>query len=208
MGHTQINTTIRIGVPVTNAQHFELMYQRNPDPWRVASDWYERRKRDLLLASLPLERYRHGFEPGCGNGETTLKLLERCDRLCAVDFSQKAIQLCKERIPTECQGRLTLQSLALPVDWPDIPKNGFDLIVVSEISYYFNDKNLNIFNNQCISSLSNEGHLLLCHWIHPAPDRKQSTEVLHKGLNKNLQLKSLVAHQDTDFHLRVWQKKG
>ena len=68
-------------------QHFEQMYQADPDPWQVASRWYERRKRDLLLAALPRERYAHGFEPGCGNGETTQRLLQRCERLCAVDFS-------------------------------------------------------------------------------------------------------------------------
>lgn len=42
-------------------QHFEQMYQADPDPWQVASRWYERRKRDLLLAALPRERYAHGF---------------------------------------------------------------------------------------------------------------------------------------------------
>src|SRR5258708_25102140 len=71
------------------------MCEDGPDPWQVASRWYERRKRDLLLAALPRERYAHGFEPGCGNGETTQRLLQRCERLCAVDFSARAVDLCR-----------------------------------------------------------------------------------------------------------------
>ena len=40
------------------------------DPWR-ADSLYERRKRAVVLASLPRERYRRAFEPGCGAGELT-----------------------------------------------------------------------------------------------------------------------------------------
>src|SRR5256885_1162621 len=181
-------------------QHFEQMYQADPDPWQVASRWYERRKRDLLLAALPRERYAHGFEPGCGNGETTQRLLQRCERLCAVDFSARAVDLCRERmapqdrarlrpaLPREryahgfepgcgngeppqrllqrCErlcavdfsaravdlcrermapqdrARLDLQALPLPWQWPQVPQvpqAGFDLIVVSELAYYFDD---------------------------------------------------------------------
>ena len=104
---------------MSNRQHFEQLYEDNPDPWRVASDWYERRKRALLLASLPCERYQHGFEPGCGNGETTALLLERCNRLCAVDFSEKAVQLTRARLGAEKQDRLHLQCLPLPSCWPE-----------------------------------------------------------------------------------------
>src|SRR3989442_280161 len=95
-------------------QHFEQMYQADPDPWQVASRWYERRKRDLLLAALPRERYAHGFEPGCGNGETTQRLLQRCERLCAVDFSARAVDLCRERMAPQDRARLDLQALLLP----------------------------------------------------------------------------------------------
>ncbi|WP_289240853.1 class I SAM-dependent methyltransferase [Delftia sp.] len=103
-------------------QHFERMYQADPDPWQVASRWYERRKRDLLLAALPRERYAHGFEPGCGNGEATQRLLQRCDRLCAVDFSDRAVDLCRQRIAPQDRARLDLQALPLPWQWPQVPQ--------------------------------------------------------------------------------------
>ena len=49
----------------TGGRHAEL-YADGADPWRAGS-WYERRKRAVVLASLPRERYRRAFEPGCGD---------------------------------------------------------------------------------------------------------------------------------------------
>ena len=115
--------------------HFEQLYQHSPDPWSTATRWYERRKRSLLLASLQRERYRHGFEPGCGIGETTSDLMERCDQLCAVDSSERAVWLCHRDIEKPWERGLDLRIMALPSDWPPVPPGGFDLIVVSELAF-------------------------------------------------------------------------
>ncbi|HEY0201287.1 MAG TPA: class I SAM-dependent methyltransferase [Burkholderiaceae bacterium] len=186
--------------------HFERLYRIDPDPWRVASDWYERRKRNLLLASLPRERYRHGFEPGCGNGETTVGLLERCERLCAVDFSPTAVELCSRRAQAVGQGRLDVRALPLPSQWPDVPAKGFDLIVVSELAYYFDDPSLEHFISQCLSSLGTEGHLVMCHWRHDAGDRRQPTDELHRRLAQRTGLATLLSHAESDFRLDIWEK--
>ena len=79
------------------ADHFERLYRADPDPWRVASAWYERRKRGLLLAALGREHYRHAFEPGCGTGELTRCLALRCAQVCAVDVAPAAAARCGER---------------------------------------------------------------------------------------------------------------
>ena len=60
--------------------YVEPLYRQDADPWRVRQRWYEERKRALLLASLPQRRYRHAYEPGCGNGELTAELARRCER--------------------------------------------------------------------------------------------------------------------------------
>ncbi len=190
-------------------QHFEQMYQADPDPWQVASRWYERRKRDLLLAALPRERYAHGFEPGCGNGETTQRLLQRCERLCAVDFSARAVDLCRERMAPQDRARLDLQALPLPWQWPQVPQvpqAGFDLIVVSELAYYFDDAALAHFNRQCLASLQGGGHWLMCHWRHDAHDRLQTTQALHDSVAAHAQLRLLLSHCEPDFQLDIWQK--
>lgn len=187
--------------------HFEHLYQADPDPWQVASRWYERRKRELLLACLPRERYEEGFEPGCGNGEATLRLLQRCDRLCAVDFSDQALQLCRERIAPQDHDRLELQALPLPWRWPPVPAAGFDLIVVSELAYYFDDAELAHFRSRCLASLRGGGHWAMCHWRHDAPDRRQSTEALHEGMSVYPQLRRVLRHTEADFQLDIWEKR-
>lgn len=187
-------------------QHFEQLYQAAADPWEVQTKWYERRKRQLLLAALPHEHYRHVFEPGCGNGETTLALLERCQQLTAADFSESAVQLCQARVDAQDSHRLHLQTLHIPAQWPAVPPEGFDLLVVSELAYYLNDEELVHFSQQCLSSLATGGHLLMCHWRHAASDRLQSTEALHRQMEATAPLERMVEHSEKDFLLHVWEK--
>jgi LmbE family N-acetylglucosaminyl deacetylase len=68
------------------AARFAELYADGADPWRAGS-WYERRKRAVVLASLPRERYRRAFEPGCGTGELTRELAARCDAVLASGWS-------------------------------------------------------------------------------------------------------------------------
>jgi hypothetical protein len=64
--------------PSLSADYFAHLYADSDDPWRISTGWYEQRKRALLMASLPRERFAVGFEPGCSNGELTVLLASRC----------------------------------------------------------------------------------------------------------------------------------
>jgi hypothetical protein len=48
-------------------ERFAALYAEGKDPWD-ADSWYERRKRSVVLASLPRDRYRAAFEPTWGPG--------------------------------------------------------------------------------------------------------------------------------------------
>ena len=56
--------------PPTSApvRRFADLYAGGDDPWQTRTSWYERRKRDVVLACLPRDRYAHAAEPGCGLG--------------------------------------------------------------------------------------------------------------------------------------------
>jgi hypothetical protein len=54
-------------------ERFATLSADGNDPWDTGS-WYERRKRALMLAALPQERYGTALEPGCGTGELTVEL--------------------------------------------------------------------------------------------------------------------------------------
>ncbi|NLW96886.1 MAG: SAM-dependent methyltransferase, partial [Xanthomonadaceae bacterium] len=54
---------------MTLARYFEQVWQQGDDPFGYRSRWYEARKRDLLLATLPRPLFERGWEIGCANGE-------------------------------------------------------------------------------------------------------------------------------------------
>jgi SAM-dependent methyltransferase len=185
--------------------HIEELYQRDGDPWRVRERWYEQRKRSLVLAALPHARYRNAYEPGCGNGEMTLALAARCDRLLAADASGKALELTRERLRgahTGCE--LAVERHRLPQDWPRTPGQRFDLILISELAYYLNHGELAQAAQCAVQSLAPGGALVLCHWRAPFGDQAQSTPTVHAAFDAMPQLHRLLRHEEDDFLLEVW----
>lgn len=80
-----------------NADYFDSIY-RQLDPFGYGTRWYEKRKRDILLATLPRQGFARGWELGCSNGEATCGLAARCERLLATDMSAAAVQQAKQRV--------------------------------------------------------------------------------------------------------------
>ncbi len=184
--------------------HFEALYRDDADPWQVASAWYERRKRALLLAALPQERYTLGIEAGCGNGEATRLLARRCGHLHAIDGSPAALAACRRRLAQDDIDNVTLHDMLLPAQWPVTASA--DLIVVSELAYYFDDDDLTRFGERIVSSLRPGGHLAMCHWRHPFDDRRQETAHVHASVAAAASLRSFVQHREDDFQLDVWTR--
>ena len=187
--------------------YFEQLYRQDADPWRVRQRWYEERKRALLLASLPQRRYRHAYEPGCGNGELTLELARRCDRVLAADLSAEALRLAQQRLlDAGCGGNVVIAQHRLPQDWPRILPGAdkFDLIVLSEIAYYLSPEELARVVEHSIASLAPGGSIVLCHWRAPFAQRILSTVRVHDAFQHAPGLHCLVRHEEADFLLGVW----
>lgn len=117
------------GEGVTRSPDFEQLYRKDADPYRSRTSWYERRKRDVALASLAAERYVRAWDAACGPGDLAVDLLDRCDDLLATDVSTTAVGIAEGRL----QGRGRTGVCALP-DHPG--EDGFDLVVLSEVCYY------------------------------------------------------------------------
>lgn len=136
------------------------LHGAKPDPWGTAHRWYELRKRDLLLAMLPRERFNRGLELGCSRGELAADLAERCDFLVATDSSPAAINLARTVVPTNVE----VAVLDLPSQWPS---GIFDLVVLSEVGYFLSPVALEQLMVQVTGSLTEHGVVVLCHWRHP-----------------------------------------
>ncbi|WP_339521943.1 class I SAM-dependent DNA methyltransferase [Pseudomonas sp. EA_35y_Pfl2_R111] len=181
------------------ADYFDALYAANDDPWHFRSRWYESRKRQLTLASLPRQRYQRVFEPGCANGELSAGLAQRCEHLLCCDASQRAVALARERLTDYAHAQVYAGQL--PQCWPE---QRFDLIVISEVGYYLDQQALDDLLQHCIASLSRSGHLLACHWRHPIEGSPLDGEQVHQLLRQTLPFEQIVFHQEKDFVLELW----
>ncbi|HZX15376.1 MAG TPA: class I SAM-dependent methyltransferase [Pseudomonas sp.] len=182
-----------------SADYFDALYAANDDPWHFRSRWYELRKRQLTLASLPRQRYQRAFELGCANGELSAELAQRCEHLLCCDASQRAVALARERLAGYAHAQVYAGQL--PQCWPE---QCFDLIVISEVGYYLDQQALTNLLQHCIASLTPSGHLLACHWRHPIEGSPLDGEQVHRLLRQILPFERIVLHQEPDFVLEAW----
>ena len=175
--------------------YFERIYERRDDPWGYVDRWYEQRKRDATLAALPSERYDHALEIGCSIGVLTERLAERCGDLLAVDVSARAVERAQDRLGDRARVEQLDATAALPA-------GPFDLIVLSEVGYYFGDA-LDGVLAAARAALSPTGDLVACHWRHPVDDYPLSGDEVHARI-AGLGLTRLVRHEEEDFLLEVW----
>lgn len=182
-----------------NAQYFEQLFAASDDPWAFRTRWYERRKRDLLLASLPCQHYGQIFEPACANGELSAALAERCDSLICQDLDPTAVRLARQRLREFPHA--TVSRGQLPGDWPG---QRFDLIVLGEIGYYLEPDEWRQVLDQACASLTATGALVACHWLHPIADSPQTGRQVHELMAHELPMFRSVRHEEADFLLEYW----
>ena len=181
--------------------YFEGMYAASPDPWGFQSRWYERRKYAVTMALLPAERYRDAFEPGCSIGVLTAQLARRCDRLLACDGAAAAVAAAAAR--NAGYPNVTVEQRSLPRDWP---AGDFDLIVFSELLYYFGDDDLQEVLNRAAGALRPGGTLVAVHWRHPVTDYPRSGDDVHAAVSRQRGLARLAAYADPDFRAEAYQR--
>jgi SAM-dependent methyltransferase len=183
--------------------HFETLYAQSDDPWDVRGAWYEQRKRAILLASLGKPRYRSAFEPGCGNGEMSAALAERCDRLLACDGAASALEAARRRVPDAAARGIRFETRRLPADWP--LDDTFDLLVLSELLYYFDEGAIASMLAGAAANLAPDGELVLCHYLHDFGDRITPTAAVHAIADALPGLRRSLHHRDEAFVLDVWR---
>ncbi|MBV6822093.1 class I SAM-dependent methyltransferase [Pseudomonas sp. PD9R] len=183
-------------------EYFEDMFSASDDPWSFRTRWYEKRKRELTLASLPRQRYQRVFEPACANGELSALLAGRSEALLCQDINETAVSLARVRLRDHANVRV--EQARIPGDWPE---GHFDLIVLSEVGYFLDPGEWLQVIEKTRSSLSPNGAVLACHWLHPIEGCSQDGREVHAALADRLQLHRLLRHEDADFLLEYWSRQ-
>ena len=184
----------------TDREYFQNMYDENTDPWNFATSSYEQRKYALTINSLPRERYRNAFEPGCSIGVLSELLASRCERLLATDIVSSALEQAKQRL-RKCEN-VVVESRAIPGSWPD---EVFDLVVLSEVAYYFDAGSLRDILALIVRSTLPGAHVIGVHW-RGETDYPLTGDRAHELINANDQLRRIVHHLEEEFMLDLWER--
>ncbi|MFJ2618443.1 PIG-L family deacetylase [Glutamicibacter sp. NPDC087344] len=188
-----------------SAAVFEDLYRDKPDPWNYRDSGYEARKRGILLSSLIREHYGTVLELGCSIGIQTSALAERCSSLRAIDSSRTALEQAQRE--TARFEHVQLEQRLLPGEWPQVDPGTMDLVVISEIGYFFAADELEEMLGLCASALAPGGELLLCHWLHPIEGWPLNGQAVHRIAHRR-RWDRLVIHQERDFLLEILRKPG
>jgi SAM-dependent methyltransferase len=148
--------------------YFDTLYDRNSDPWGFATRSYEAEKYAATIANLPRPRYRAALEIGCSIGVLSGLLADRCDSVLALDVAAAAVEQARER--NQDRANLRFECLRFPTELPSIPVRGFDLILLSEVLYYFDARELSDVARAVRTVAATAAQVMLVHWLGPTPD--------------------------------------
>ncbi|MET7768357.1 SAM-dependent methyltransferase [Nocardia sp. NPDC005366] len=185
--------------PRSDPEFFDAKYRADPDPWNFDTDWYEIRKRNLLMALLPHPRYGAALEPGCANGHITTMLAQRCDHVLATDIAPHALELARARC--RHQVNVTVERWAFGETWRW--ETAFDLVMLSEVAYYLTEPALTAAIEDMAAHLSTGTTVVLSHWRHDEEDHHlggdQATRIALSGLPH----RPVARYLDDDVRIEV-----
>jgi SAM-dependent methyltransferase len=143
-----------------DAAYFDELYGREADPWCFETSAYEAGKYQRTIAALADERAHRALELGCSIGVLTRKLAACCEELISTDLSAAALDGAKSRCADLPNVRFLLSERIT-----DGFDGAFDLIILSEVVYYWVQADLEKVAAAVLRTLQPNGRLLLVHWL-------------------------------------------
>ena len=144
---------------------FDEIYRGAADPWAFTTSPYELAKYDTTAASLTRAVYQRCFEPACSIGALTDRLATRARAVVACDASATAIARATGRLSGH--SNVELVTAAIPEWWP---VGTFDLIVLSELGYYWDISGWRDIIARCRDALDEHGEIIAVHWLGTSAD--------------------------------------
>ena len=89
-----------------------------------------------------------------------------------MDRSPAAIARARSVVPEAVETAV----VDVPSQWPG---STFDLVVLSEVGYYYGAQDLEVALSRAVGSLTQDGVLVACHWRHPVPEYPLGGDDVH-----------------------------
>lgn len=186
------------GAPTLEAEFFDSFYAGRDDPWGFETRWYEVRKRAITVASLPRPLFASALEVGCSIGVLTEELAGRCASLVATDIAEQPLARARARLAGS--SHVTLLHADAAREWPP---GSFDLVVLSEVAYYWSEADLARILTRIDDALTADGVLVACHWRHPVAGYPERGDDVHAAIRSHPAFAVLAEHREEDFRLDV-----
>ena len=182
-------------------EYFREVYERKADPWGFQTSSYEAGKYRATLESLPRGRYGRVLEVGCSIGVLTEKLAERSDWLLGLDVSEKALGQARQRLA----GAENVEFRLMQVP-QEVPEGKFDLIVVSEVAYYWRMADLERAADRMAGMQVRGGHLVLVHWTPLVRDYPITGDQVHDYWTSRQEWSTVRSMRQEQFRLDVLER--
>lgn len=185
------------------SSYFEGIFSQDTDPWGLASSSYEADKHAATIATLGGRRYRNALEIGCAGGVLTRRLSACCDKVLAIDISRSALSQARRRCSD--RGNVAFRECDYP-RWAEAVDD-FDLIVVSEVAYYWGAEDLVAAAERMRTTLQQGGDLILVHWT-GATDYPQTGDAATEGLRSTLadNVMQIASTRTASYRLDLWRR--
>ena len=181
-------------------EYFEGLYAESDDPWNFEASEYEQNKYARTLAVLDDRTFRRALEAGASIGVFTEMLSDRCDELLAVDVSERAVAAARRRLSG--RGHVRVERRTLPEEMPDGP---FDLIVASEVLYYFPREEMLTVLRGFERELARGGVLLAVHWRRETETYPLQGDEVHDLLAEHTRLLNTESIIEPDYRLDLFE---
>ncbi|WP_176441922.1 SAM-dependent methyltransferase [Granulicella rosea] len=182
-------------------KYFQKIYQLKRDPWDFESSAYERDKYARTIQSLPRGMYDNAVEVGCSIGVLTACLAVHCRRLLGIDVSDQALTLAARRCAALPQVRFARMQVP-----EELPNEQFDLVVLSEVAYYWSMTDLHRVADAFAKRHRAGGHLVLVHLTEPVADYPLTGDDVHGYWLTRPEWKSMHSSRHERFRIDVLQR--
>jgi len=180
-----------------DTSYFDRVYAATVDPWNFASSPYEAEKYRSTLAALPQETFGRALEIGCSIGVLTAQLAPRCTSLLSVDLNAKALAEAKQRCADLPNVRFA--QMALPGSFPAGP---FDLVLLSEVGYYWSDDDLQL-GIERIAIAASGGLVELVHFLPKVEDYPRDGDSVHDAFLADPRYASIASKRAERYRIDV-----
>jgi predicted TPR repeat methyltransferase len=181
-------------------EYFEELYAHSDDPWNFETSEYERKKYERTLEALGGRRFRRALEAGASIGVFTEMLADRCDELLAVDVSERAVAEARRRLSGREHVRVERRTLP-----EEMPQGPFDLIVASEVLYYFTREEMLAALEAFERGLAPGGALLAVHWRRETRTYPLQGDEVHQLLREHTRLQNTKTIAEQDYRLDLFE---